>query len=245
MSFYDLVIGNVYILLLFRAVLLAVGLLELYRFMKKNTTIEERYSWKPAVLQEAMSNLFMIGILVFVFILIVWMDYSQEAQYFGLDNFNLFLIPIDVLLGLFVVVIHLIPKRFVIATEGFHYHGSLTKWEDVLDYHVVEKRGVLTLKHWSRLFTFSYKTESHVPLPAENQKAMVEALEAAMGKKEDKKKKMRGKKKDKEEEEDEAEEEKEKPKATKKKLTKKQQLLLTDGERSSKKGKSKSKKGKK
>jgi hypothetical protein len=202
MAWWTFIIGNIYILLLFRALLLAVGLLELFRLIKKNSDIEVKFSWKPAPIQEAISNVFMIGALIIVFILIVWLDYSQSAEYFGISDFNLYLIPVDILLGLFVIIIHVIPKRFVIAEEGYFYSGEMTPWGDVIDYTIKEKKGVLTLKHWRKFFTFSFRTETQVPLP-EDKKGMEEALEIALGRKKEKKKKGKkgkGKKKDLDEE---------------------------------------------
>ena len=265
MTFWDPFTDNLEIFaILFRIILVAFGLMELYRFTKKRQDLDEIHSWRPKPMQEAMTNLFMIGLFIFVFILVIYFDYMSWSSYNTRGEYGWVYIPIDLILGIFIISLYLYPKRFVIAMEGFFYSGELTAWEDVIDYEVMDRRGILAVRHWRKLFKFNFRTETQVPLP-EDRKVMKDALDVALGKKKDKKKLgspkasrslkdesfekgKKGRKKDLEDE-DEDEDEDEKPrsskKSSKKELAKKKQLLLTDGKDKKKKGKGKKKGSKK
>jgi len=211
MAFWDPFLDNLEIFaIIFRVILVVFGLFELYRFTKKRGDLTEKHSWRPKPLQEAMTNLFMIGLFIFVFILVIYFDYMSWSSYNTRGEYGWVYIPIDVVLGVFIISLYLLPKRFLIAEEGFFYSGELTKWEDVIDYDVLDRRGILSIKHWRKMLNFSFKTETQVPLP-ENRKEMEEALDTALGRKKEKKKKGKGKKGIKKDTEDEGSVEKERP----------------------------------
>lgn len=183
MAFWDIYSGNsVWIMNIFRALILIFAIFEIYMYSRKREDLEELMSWRSKPLQEARGNLLMIGLFIIVFGVIIYLDSYSDQKFLY--------IPMDIALLLLIESLYFLPKRAIIATTGIYYGGSFTPSGQILDYTVHNRFDRLIVKGPRSLFS----SNTEVPLP-EDKRAMEKSLEEMLGTG-GKKKADKGRKKD-------------------------------------------------
>ena len=170
MALLDIYTGNsVWVMNIFRALILVFALFEIYMYSRKRNDLEELMSWRSKPLQEARGNLLMIGLFIIVFGVIIYLDSYSDQKFIY--------IPLDIVLLLLIESLYFLPKRAVIATTGVYYGGGFTSKGQITDYTVHDRFDRLVVKGPRSLFSSNLE----IPLP-DDRKAMDRALEKMLGK---------------------------------------------------------------
>lgn len=129
-------------LLLFRILVLITVLLDLSLIFRKKFHGKEIFSWRTTTKMEFKVNTLKIGTFTTAMLLLIFMDEGINKSY---RNFK---IIFDVLIIALLLLLFLIPKKYIITDKGILINGLFRRWEDFISY---EKKNEIIILYQKKI----------------------------------------------------------------------------------------------